>query len=148
AMTKRIARIGVLAVLGGLLALGPLTATAGAQPPNRGVFPTHIDLPDGFRPEGIVIGQGTTFYVGSIPTGALYCGDLRTGAGEVITPGADGTASIGLAIDNRGLVYVAGGPTGRGRVIDGATGDVPKTYQFTTDSSFVNDVALSKDAAW
>ena len=94
------------------------------------MFPTHIDLPNGFRPEGIVIGKGTTFYVGSIPTGALYRGDLRTGQGEVITPGAaSGSASIGLAIDDHERVYVAGGGTGQGqrdrRADRGGARDVP-----------------------
>jgi hypothetical protein len=32
--------------------------------------PTKIPLPDGFQPEGIDIGPGGFFYVGSIPTGA------------------------------------------------------------------------------
>ena len=54
----------------------PLVAAA-AHP-----FPAHIDLPDGFRPEGIAI-QGNTFYVGSIPTGAVVRGNLRTGTVSV-----------------------------------------------------------------
>ncbi len=33
-------------------------------------FPAVISLPDGFQPEGIAIGRGTTFFVGSIPTSA------------------------------------------------------------------------------
>ena len=33
-------------------------------------FPESIPLPNGFQPEGIASGPGTTFYVGSIPTGA------------------------------------------------------------------------------
>jgi sugar lactone lactonase YvrE len=149
-MTKQLARIRAVAVVGVLMALGSLTATACAFPPNTRVFPTHIDLPNGFRPEGIVIGQGTTFYVGSIPTGALYRGDLRTGQGEVITPGAaSGSASIGLAIDDHELVYVAGGATGQGRVIDGRTGAVLATYQLSSETpTFVNDVVVSKDFAW
>ena len=38
-------------------------------------FPQVISLPNGFQPEGIATGNGTTFYVGSIPTGAVYRGD-------------------------------------------------------------------------
>jgi DNA-binding beta-propeller fold protein YncE len=97
-----------------------------------------------------VIGEGTTFYVGSIPTGALYRGDLRTGQGEVITQGAaSGSASIGLAIDDHELVYVAGGGTGQGRVIDGQTGAVLATYQLSSETpTFVNDVVVSEDFAW
>ena len=47
-------------------------------------FPDIIPLPNGFQPEGIATGRGTTFYVGSIPTGAVYRGDLRTGEGEEV----------------------------------------------------------------
>ena len=54
------------------------TSVAGAQ----NAFPTRIDLPDGFQPEGIAT-AGEQFYVGSIPTGAVYRGSLRTGAGSV-----------------------------------------------------------------
>ena len=60
-----------------------LAATAAAQ----ATFPETLPLPNGFQPEGISIGNGTTFYVGSIPTGAVYRGDLRTGTGAVLVPG-------------------------------------------------------------
>ena len=141
-MRKRITRLAVLIWFAALVAAG----SAGAV--ER--FPKSIDLPQGFRPEGIVIGKGTTFYAGSIPSGAIYRGDLRTGDGEVITPPSDGSASIGLAIDRRSRLFVAGGPTGQGRVIDARTGAVLATYQFTTGDTetFVNDVVVTKDSAW
>jgi len=44
-------------------------------------FPEIIPLPNGFAPEGIATGTGTTFYVGSLATGQIYRGDLRTGDG-------------------------------------------------------------------
>ncbi|HEU4973369.1 MAG TPA: hypothetical protein VFT35_15730, partial [Gaiellaceae bacterium] len=56
-----------------------LTSVAGAQ----NAFPTRISLPNGFQPEGITI-SGEQFYVGSIPTGAVYRGSLRTGKGAVL----------------------------------------------------------------
>lgn len=49
---------------------------------SAGPFPNDISLPDGFQPEGIARGSGTTFYVGSIPTGAIYRGDFLTGEGK------------------------------------------------------------------
>ena len=42
-------------------------------------FPQVAPLPNGFQPEGIAAGPGTTFFVGSIPTGAVFRGDLLTG---------------------------------------------------------------------
>ncbi|MDF2753231.1 MAG: hypothetical protein K0S82_1614, partial [Gaiellaceae bacterium] len=46
-------------------------------------FPERIPLEDGFRPEGIAISRGGTFYVGSIPTGAIYRGSVKTGEGQI-----------------------------------------------------------------
>ena len=54
-----------------------VTSVAGAQ----NAFPSRIELPDGFQPEGIAI-AGNEFFVGSIPTGTIYHGDLRTGEGS------------------------------------------------------------------
>src|SRR5215213_8907950 len=63
-------------------------------------FPDTLSLPNGFRPEGIAI-QGNTFYVGSIPNGAIYAGDLRTGSQKFLIPGADGRAASGLDLRQR-----------------------------------------------
>ena len=68
----------MLAVLAGLTLL--VAAPAGARP-----SPDALPLPTGFQPEGIDI-RGQSFYVGSIPTGAVFRGDLRTGSGSVLVP--------------------------------------------------------------
>lgn len=120
----------------------PLVAAA-AKP-----FPTHIDLPNGLRPEGIAIGPKHTFYVGSIPTGAVVKGDLRTGANSILVPAQPDRAAIGVAIDNRGRLFVAGGPTGDGYVYDAKTGANIADYNFTDDATFVNDVVVTRTAAW
>ena len=67
-------------------------------------FPEVIALPNGWQPEGIAIGNGTTFYVGSIPTGAVYRGDLRTGKGSTLVPSAPGRAAIGHRARSRAPV--------------------------------------------
>ena len=51
-------------------------------------FPEVISLPDGFRPEGIAVGNSSTFYVGSLANGAIYRGDLRTGEGSLLFKGS------------------------------------------------------------
>ena len=113
------------------------------------VFPDEISLPDGFRPEGIAVGTGTTFYVGSIGTGAVYRGDLRTGEGEILVPAQGGRAAIGLKYDeSTGLLLVAGGPTGYAYVYDGETGENFAAIQLTTDPSFINDVVVTREAAY
>lgn len=113
-------------------------------------FPEVVPLPNGFQPEGIAVGNGSTFFVGSIPTGAVYKGDLRTGEGQVLVPGQSGHMSIGMAFDSRtGLLYVAGGPTGMAFVYDGTTGaNVAEIQLAATSATFVNDVVVTNDAAY
>jgi sugar lactone lactonase YvrE len=110
-------------------------------------LPRSIALPDGFQPEGIAIGARPYAFFGSRATGAIYRASLRTGAGEVINPGP-GTPSLGLKLDQRGRLFVAGGTGGDGRVIDSRTGALLASYRFVTGTSFVNDVVLTPDAAW
>jgi len=130
-----------------LLALAALVVTsvaasvAGAQ----GAFPSRIDLPDGFQPEGIAT-AGEQFFVGSIPTGAVYRGSLRTGAGALLVQHSDRRA-IGMKVD-RGRLFVAGGDSGNGFVYNARTGALIRTYAFSTGGSFVNDVVVTKRAAW
>jgi sugar lactone lactonase YvrE len=132
-------------LLGLVLGAFVLAAPALAQP-----FPDLIHLPTGFQPEGIARGHGPTFFVGSIPTGAVFRGDLRTGEGEVLVPGQAGRSAIGLEVDQQGRVFVAGGPTGGAWVYDGQTGEELAAYQLATggDPTFVNDVVVTGDAAW
>jgi hypothetical protein len=132
----------LLAALFGLALVMPFAAGA-ANP-----FPDRIDLPNGFRPEGIAIGPGHTFYVGSIPTGAVVRGDLRTGTHSPLVPAQAGRAAIGIDVDNRGRIFVAGGPTGHGYVYDANTGANIADYSFTAPPAFVNDVVVTDTAAW
>lgn len=118
-----------------------------ASPAAAGPFPEVISLPNGFQPEGIAIGRGNTFYVGSLSNGAVYSGNLRTGTGAVLVPPQPGRVSVGLDFDG-GFLYVAGGPTGQAHVFNAATGASVASYQLTTGPSFVNDVVVTKDAAF
>ena len=113
-------------------------------------FPDTIPLPDGFQPEGIATGVGPTFFVGSIPTGAIYRGDLVTGQGEVFIAGEAGRAAIGMKYDSRShLLFVAGGPTGKAFVYDGDTGATIAEITLTTaQPTFINDVVLTREAAY
>jgi sugar lactone lactonase YvrE len=114
--------------------------TAGSRLPER------IALPDGFRPEGIAI-KGTTFYVGSIPTGAIYRGDLRTGQGSIFVPGVAGRAAIGVEYHG-GRLFVAGGPTGSGFVYSARSGTLLASQVFTAPPTFVNDVVVARGGAY
>jgi sugar lactone lactonase YvrE len=132
-----------------LLATLALAALAAPAALAKSTFPTTIPLPNGWQPEGIAIGNGTTFYVGSIPTGAIFRGDLRTGQGAVLVPGAAGRAAIGVEYDH-GRLFVAGGPTGKAFVYSARTGALIREVQLATgpDATFINDVAVTRRAAY
>ena len=127
-------------------------ATALAAPVARAQapFPDTIALPNGWQPEGIAVGDGSTFYAGSIPTGAVYRGDLRTGAGSVLVPGKPGARSAtGLKYD-RGRLFVSGAQTGKAWVYSATTGALIREYQLAAGGgpTFINDVVVTKDAAY
>ena len=130
-----------------LLALAAMSVVATSIAGAQNAFPNRIDLPDGFQPEGIATANGQ-FYVGSIPTGAVYKGSLRTGAGSVLVQPQAGRAAIGMKVD-RGRLFVAGGMTGDAFVYDARTGTTIATYELPTGgATFVNDVVVTKRAAW
>lgn len=112
-------------------------------------FPGIVPLPDGFAPEGVVTGDGTELFAGSLATGAIYRADLRTGQGEVVVTPPEGRTAVGLAFDKRsGLVYAAGGDTGMAFVYDPDTGQTAATYELTAPGTFINDVIVTRSAAY
>jgi outer membrane protein assembly factor BamB len=123
-----------------------LASPAAAHPPAQSPFPKLIALPTGFQPEGIAM-KGPTFYVGSIPTGAIYRGDVRTGSGDVLVPPQPGRAAIGLKV-RRGLLWVAGGPTGKAFTYDARTGAPVAEYALAGGTPFINDVAVRHGTAY
>ena len=141
-------RFGVLlaAVLGvTLTAAAPATADASQHDPT-GQFPTEFSLPNGWQPEGIAI-SGATAYFGSRADGSIYAADLRTGKGKVLAKGP-GTPSLGMKVDARKRLWVAGGVGGDARVYDTRTGALLAKFQFATTDTFVNDVVLTEKSAW
>jgi sugar lactone lactonase YvrE len=152
-MIRSIVRLAFVLLLSVALS-GALVTTAEAKPSAKAKpFPDTIDLPVGFLPEGITIGPGGIAYFGSRATGDIYAANLRTGAGSIITGDEDedqGLPAVGLKIDIHRRLFVAGGPSGTGRVIDVRTGELLEIYTFTpaTEPNFINDVVLTRDFAW
>jgi sugar lactone lactonase YvrE len=109
--------------------------------------PTTVTLPAGFALEGMAIGKQPYAYLGNRVNGDIYRADLRTGQGEIITHGP-GTPSNGMTLDNQGRLFVAGAAAGNARVINTATGAVIASYTLSSTSSLINDVTLTKDAAY
>lgn len=133
-----------LAALAGLIVLS--AAVTSAQP-----FPDFIPLPADFGPEGIAVGNGTTFYTGSLAAstrGQILVGDLRSG--EIATlVASDGVPATGMKHDARSnLLFVARAGSGMGTIFDAGNGDVVRSYQFHTAPTFINDVVITREAAY
>nr|MDT0658690.1 superoxide dismutase [Micromonospora sp. DSM 115978] len=113
----------------------------------RPAFPDTFPLPPGFQPEGIAIGASPYAFFGSRGTGAIYRASLVTGRGEIINVGP-GTPSLGLKIDQRSRLFVAGGTGGDARVLDARSGELLASYKLAEGAGFVNDVVLTPGGAW
>jgi sugar lactone lactonase YvrE len=109
----------------------------------------HIDLPNGYQPEGIASGRGHELFVGSIPTGAVRRVDTKTGVTTEVVPAQEGRAAIGLKADRRGRLFVAGGPTGKAFVYS-RRGENLAEFQLAPagQPTFVNDVVLTRHTAY
>lgn len=154
ALTTGTATAAVAALLGAGLVLGGASTAVAVDKPSR-----QLALPDGFQPEGIAIGtdprptstgQARTrdvAYLGSRLDGDVVRVDLTTGKIKRIYQGP-GTPSLGLKVDERDRLFVAGGSGGDARVLDARTGKVKASYQLVEGTSFINDVVLTQDAAW
>jgi sugar lactone lactonase YvrE len=138
----------IITTVGALLAVVAVLSAGSPAAPQKGPFPEVIQLPTGFRPEGIEVGRGTTFYVGSVANGAVYRGDLRTGTGAILVPGAAGKAATGIELDSRNRLFVAGAATGNAYVYDAGTGAPIRTYTLGSAPTFINDVVVTPTAAY
>jgi hypothetical protein len=76
-----------------------MVSAVAAQPVQRPL----IALPAGWQPEGIAVGPGSKVYSGSLATGAVWKGDLRSGVGGILVPGNVERVAVGLKY-SRGLL--------------------------------------------
>jgi sugar lactone lactonase YvrE len=135
------------ALVGALFVLATTVTTARS-------FPGLIPLPADFGPEGIAVGNGPVFYVGSLggpagtTAGQILVGDLRTGdVRQLVAP--NGIPATGIKHDPRSnLLFVARAGSGMATVFDAATGAVAASYQLQTTPTFINDVVITRDAAY
>ena len=132
-----------------LIILLTILAPAALAAPDP-AFPKILPLPDGFAPEGVAVGHGTTFYVGSLAGGAVYRGDLRTGEGDVFVQPQGGRAIAGIYVDQRAnTLFASGTQSGSAYVFDAESGAELASYQLAAGGpAFINDVIVTRDAAY
>jgi sugar lactone lactonase YvrE len=123
-----------------LLAIGVVAGAA--------AFPQVIQLPDGFQPEGIEVGKGNTFYVGSRVTGAIYRGNLRTGAGQELIAGGAGRPATGIELDARNRLFVAGAGSGGAWIYNANTRQLIRAYSLASAPTFINDDVVTSTGAY
>ncbi|MDO9410461.1 hypothetical protein [Patulibacter sp.] len=113
----------------------------------RGALPSTIALPAGFQPEGIEA-RGSSFYAGSRATGQIVVGSVRGGTPRELVPAqADAPSALGLRVDRRDRLFVAGGRTGTVSVYRARTGKLLYRSPAVSGPAFVNDVAILRDRA-
>lgn len=132
----------LIAAAAAVAALAIAAGPASAHP-----FPGRVDLPDGWAPEGVTDGPGTSVFVGSLADGAIARVNVRSGRVSVLAPGAEGRVAVGMDYEqSAGRIWVAGGATGEVRAYDAGSGAVLATYQF--GPGFLNDVAVTRSAVY
>ncbi|WP_251023031.1 superoxide dismutase [Streptomyces sp. ISL-10] len=139
--------LGLAATLSAAGMLG--TAVPAAARPAHTPWPTLLHLPDGFHPAGIGIGPAPYAYFGSLLGGAIHRVRLSTGEGTTIHPGAgEGHYAVGIGVDDRQRLFIAGGWGRTITVMDGTNGRVLRTYEVGSANTFVDHVALTPGMAW
>jgi streptogramin lyase len=111
--------------------------------------------PQGSKFEGIGIDRRErTFYVSETTGGEIHRGDVRSGRTRVWLPeGADGrTTARGITVDDRGRVYIAGGPNstqsgGPDLWVYSPSGHLLAALRVAGSNPFLNDVAIGPDGA-
>ena len=113
-------------------------------------FPDEVLLPTGFQPEGIAIGTNQAFYVGSLTSGQIYKGNLRTGLGKPLTTVSGSDQTAGLSFDKRsGYLYAAKGFSGMGAVYNSETGELVQILPMADPmTNLINDVVVTSKAVF
>jgi hypothetical protein len=134
-----------------LVLSGTSPATAHHRSPDSHPRPARtVALPDGFRPEGIASGPGTTYYAGSMADGRIVTGDLRRGTSRVLLPGAAERQVRGMQRDRRtGLLWATGnvGDVSHVWAVSTRTGRVVRDVT-VPGAAFLNDLVVTRRAVW
>lgn len=133
------------------LAAAALTAgtLAGSGPASAGEAAPAFDLPEaGVFLEGIGVDRraGLVYVSATNRDGTIYRGKAGSGRLEVWVPPRAGDNGRGIDVDDRGRVFVAGGPSAEVRVFD-RSGRLLAELPTGEPGSFLNDVIVGPDGA-
>src|SRR5215212_172455 len=133
--------VPVLLALVALIGFGSGRAQSDPRP-DLYLLPQEALYPEGIAAEN----KSGTFYVSSVADGSIYRGNVRNEQAELFLPGGeDGrTQAAGLALDD-GLLYVAGGQTGKVFVYDTSSGDLVRSFD-AQGAGFLNDVTVNPNS--
>jgi Cu-Zn family superoxide dismutase len=133
---------------------GCATSSIGNQTAERSA---RYELPrEVSHPEGIAYdAESGVVYVAGSPDGQIARIDLRTGQGRLVGQGLAGELGgvfpgiLGLKVDDRGRLWMAGGRTGKVFVTDARTGALLQTIE-TPDAAkgLINDIAFAGGKAF
>jgi Cu-Zn family superoxide dismutase len=132
-----------------------MLALSGASAQRAAV--TRVPLPDAITyPEGVAYDPGgTALDTGSAETGAVARVALGSHQGTVVAPGGSVLpaepfpALLGMKLDGKGRLWLAGGSTGRMAVIDAASGKVLAKFETPAPAkSLINDLAIVGQSAY
>jgi sugar lactone lactonase YvrE len=128
-----------------------LSASVAAPTPASAhdAFPDVIQLPDGFRPEGIT-SDGNTLFVANFDHGAVFEVSAATGKGHILVPARADRMGLGIKLDQRtDFLFVAGGGTGHAYVYDAGTGRALADYVLAASGpTFINDLVIVGDVVY
>jgi len=124
----------------------------GSQGIRYGKAPCLFPANDIVYPEGIAYHPGTgAVFVGSATTGAVYRGNVWAKHCRLLpflAAGTDGrTTALGMKVDSQGVLWIAGGQTGKIWMYDAVTGKLLLSFNNGVDQTVVNDVAIAPDGA-
>ena len=117
------------------------------RPRAPGTALSHIDLPNGFLPEGIATGSGHTAYLGSRADGDIYRLDLRTGRARSSAK-APGRRRWGSSSPTTGSSSPVAPPATPGSSTPARAAAADVHLALTGTPAFINDVIVTDKAAW
>lgn len=132
------------------IALLVCAAAAAAQTPQRHALPAAVTYPEGIAYDR----KARVFYVASSQTGQIARVDARTGKARLIGTGLSAQIGstfpgiLGLALDQRGRLWMAGGRTGKIFVVNARTGALIQTITPPEAAKgLINDIAFARGKA-